>query len=228
MSRLKLILIAAFSTSLIFIFNNCAGGFNSGKSSALSITGSSANTGAGSPSSPQSGGSSAPTQGIYWVYHNGTFNWGGDWSFGGLTINYMDTSGVPIEGPYDISATENGQWAGWLPYISGNCKSTDLAACFDTTPYKYLIFSAEVTVANQVFAAAILSAGDTPDGNNIYDLGQYCSGGDNPTVGQWESCKVPLSAFQPTDSYILKFSIQDETGLKINKWYLDDVGFSSN
>ena len=63
------------------------------------------------------------------------------------------------------------------------------------------------------------------DGIGLDDLGPYCSGGDNPPIGQWETCAVPLSAFKLTNPIILKFSIGDETGLARNKFYLDEVGF---
>jgi Calx-beta domain len=163
--------------------------------------------------------------GTLWVYYNGAMNWGGDWSFA-ASANYKDTSGGPIEGAYDIEITGE-QWGGWQPYVSGNCQSS-IASCFVTTPYKYLIFSAKPTVANQIFGSAVLSAGDTPDGNFLQNLSAYCSGGSNPPVGQWESCKVPLSAYSLTDLTILKFSISDQTGLSSNHYYLDNVGFSAD
>jgi hypothetical protein len=169
------------------------------------------------------GSSGASSGSTLWVYYNGVFNWGGDWSFA-ATPNYKDTTGVPIEGPYDIEMTGQ-QWGGWQPYVSGSCQ-TNIADCFVTTPYKYLIFSAKPTVANQTFGSAVLSAGDTPDGNSQQDLSAYCSGGSNPPVGQWESCKVPLSIYGLTDLTILKFSISDQTGLSSNHYYLDNVGFS--
>jgi len=172
-----------------------------------------------------SGSSSAPSGSTLWVYYNGVFNWGGDWSFA-ASANYKDTAGVPIEGPYDVEITGQ-QYGGWQPYVSANCQSS-IASCFITTPYKYLVFSAKPTVANQIFGSAVLSAGDTPDGTFLQDLSAYCSGGSNPPVGQWESCKVPLSAYSLTDLTILKFSISDQTGVSSNHYYLDNVGFSAD
>jgi hypothetical protein len=172
-----------------------------------------------------SGSSTAPSGSTLWVYYDGVFNWGGDWSFA-ASANYKDTSGVPIEGPYDIEITGQ-QYGGWQPYVSANCQSS-IASCFITTSYKYLVFSAKPTVANQIFGSAVLSAGDTPDGNFLQDLSAYCSGGSNPPVGQWESCKVPLSAYSLTDLTILKFSISDQTGLSSNHYYLDNVGFTTD
>jgi hypothetical protein len=169
-------------------------------------------------------GSSASTGSTLWVYYNGVFNWPGDWS-SGATPNYQDTTGVPIEGPYDISVTST-LYGLWQPYINGNCQ-TNVALCFNTTPYQYLIFSIKPTVANQLIEVGFMSAGDTPDGPVIF-ASAYCSGGANPPVGQWESCKMPLSVFQLTDTTVLKFWIQDETGLSSNHWYIDNVGFTVN
>jgi hypothetical protein len=167
-------------------------------------------------------GSSASTGSTLWVYYNGVFDWPGDWS-SGATPNYQDTTGVPIEGPYDISITST-LYGLWQPYINGNCQ-TNVALCFNTTPYQYLIFSIKPTVANQLIEVGFMSAGDTPDGPVIF-ASAYCSGGANPPVGQWESCKMPLSVFQLTDTTVLKFWIQDETGLSSNHWYIDNVGFT--
>lgn len=175
------------------------------------------------PTSPPAGSCpTTPPSGITWVYQNGKMNWGGDWSFA-ATINYKDTAGIPLEGPYDIAVTIQ-QWGGWQPYVNGSCQSTP-SLCFNTTPYTYLIFSVKSTIANLKLKADMLSEGDTADGVGLTDLGPYCSGGDTAPVGVWESCKVPLAAFKLTNPVILKFAIGDETGLSSNLWYLDDVGF---
>jgi hypothetical protein len=157
-----------------------------------------------------------------WVYHNGKFVWTWDLSYA-AQADYKDTAGLPLVGAFDIALTTQA-WGAWQPAISSDCQIT-VAACFNTTGYKTLIFSAKPTVAKQQFKAAILSSGDAPDGIGLDDLGPYCSGGDNPPIGQWETCAVPLSAFKLTNPIILKFSIGDETGLARNKFYLDEVGF---
>ena len=164
------------------------------------------------------------TASTLWVYYNGVFNWGGDWSFS-ATPNYKDTAGAPLDGPYDTAITITGQWGGWQPYVSGSCQS-NIALCFDTTPYKYLIFSLKPTVANQTWDVMFHSAGDTNDGNVVLVAPYGPTGG--PVVGQWNSYKIPLSAFALTDTTVLKFFIQDESGLASNLFYVDDVGFTTN
>ena len=170
------------------------------------------------------GSNVASTGSTLWVYYNGAFNWPGDWS-AAASPNYKDTSGGPISGAYDIQVTSQ-QWGLWQPYVNGNCQQNE-NLCFDTTPYKYIIFSAKPTVSGQVFQVGFMSKGDTTDGP-VVEASAYCSGGANPAVGQWESCKMPLSAFKLTDTTVLKFWIQDQTGLSSNHWYLDNVGFTTN
>jgi Calx-beta domain len=172
------------------------------------------------------GSAAAPVaSGTLWVYSNGVFNWGGDWSFA-ASANYKDAAGAPVDGPFDIAITGQ-QWGGWQPYVNANCQS-NISLCFATTPYKYIFFSAKPTVANQVFGVGFMSSGDTPDGPVLNDTSAYCSGGKNPPVGQWETCKIPIAAFSLTDTTVLKFWITDQTGLGSNHYYLDDVGFSPN
>ncbi len=102
-----------------------------------------------------------PATRTLWVYHNGKFNWRGDWSFS-ATPNYKDKSGAPLTGAYDIAVTGK-PWGGWQPYIDANCQN-DARLCFNTLPYTYLIFSAKPTVAKQVFAVGFMASGDTADG----------------------------------------------------------------
>jgi hypothetical protein len=168
-----------------------------------------------------------PPPSIAWVYHNGAMRWGGDWSFAAKP-NYRDTTGIPLVGAFDIRIKST-QWGGWQPFVNVNCQST-ISLCFNTTTYTYIFFSAKATVSDQAFAVGFMSSGDTPDGlvlggNGNTQLAQYCSGGNSPSVGTWESCKIPLSAFKLTNATILKFWISDQTGLASNTWYLNDVGF---
>jgi hypothetical protein len=171
------------------------------------------------------GSAAAPAGSTLWVYYNGIFNWGGDWSFAAI-VNYVDVAGGPIEGLFDVVVNSQ-QWGGWQPYVNANCQS-NISLCFNTLPYKYIIFSIKPTVANQIVGVGFMSSGDTPDGPVIENTSSYCSGGGNPAIGQWESCKIPLSAFALTDTTILKFWITDQTGLSSNHWYVDNVGFTAN
>ena len=160
-----------------------------------------------------------------WVYKSGKFNWNGDWSFAVDSVDYKDKEGGPSEGKFDLAMRVH-KWGAWQPFYDGACQ-TDHRACFNIAPYKYLLFSAKSTVAHQVFQVGLLSSGDKSNGSIIM-VTEYCSGGADPEIGKWQQCKVPLSAFNTTDPTILKFFIQDQTGLDNNKWYLEAVGFTAN
>jgi hypothetical protein len=171
-----------------------------------------------------------PPAEVSWVYHAGKLVWAGDWSYGVASIGYDNLANPAPDGTGSIAIdggpTSSEEWGGWQPYINAGCQGS-IGLCFDTTPFKYLIFSMKPTVANQKLKAVFLSAGDTADGIGLYDLGAYSAAGDNPPIGEWSSYKVPLSAFALTDLIVLKFSIGDQTGLPNNMWYLADVGFSA-
>jgi hypothetical protein len=158
-----------------------------------------------------------------WVYKNGKFNWSGDWSFGVNSVNYRDTDGVPPEGGFDL-AMDVYKWGAWQPFVNAECQS-NRKLCFDTAPYKFLTFLTKSTVSHQVFEVGFNSPGDKTNGSIIM-VTQYCAGGAQPEVGKWQLCKIPLASFKMTETTILKFFIQDETGLAANKWYLDAVGFT--
>jgi hypothetical protein len=198
----------------LFYVNNV--GFYSGK---VRTTSSSTPSGSGG-SSPPSDGSTA------WVYYNGVFDWPGDWSANGAVPNYKDTSGDPLSGSYDIAVTTPAGAGGlWQPYINSACQ-TNTSLCFNTAPYKHLIFSIKPTNPNSLFASNIHSSGDTPDGIYLSDLSAYCSGGSNPPVNQWESCSIPLSAYGLTDPLIVKFEIQATSAETL--FYIDNVGFTTD
>jgi hypothetical protein len=169
-------------------------------------------TGSGSPSSPASAGT-------FWVYHNGTFNWTADFSFL-ASINYKDTATAALSGPDVIGVSIVGAYGGFQPYALNG---------FDTSPYKYLIFSIKPTVANQIIGTGFDANNDVKDGNPLTIAGpgitQY--GPAVPVVGQWNSYKIPLADFAFNNPDVLKFSIADGTGNPTNLFYVDNVGFTT-
>jgi len=160
-----------------------------------------------------------------WVYYNGTMKWDGSWDWAVESVNYRDTTGMPLSGTRDIEVRSQ-KWGGWQPFFHADCQN-NANLCFDVSPYKYLIFSLKPTVANQTFDSGFMSAGDSKDGVVVH-VSVYCSGGSNPPINEWESCKVPLSAYGLSNTRVLKFSIQDQSGLASNHWYIDNVGFTAN
>jgi hypothetical protein len=144
------------------------------------------------------------------VYANGQFLWAGDWSFAGQP-NYSDLVGKP--GGKCVGFTVMQPWGGWLPYAPG--------LKFDTTAYKSLLVSLKPTGTNQKWSAYCVAAGDTPDGHAV-DILKY---GPAPQQNVWNNYVIPLADMQLTNKMILKFAIQDQTGLASNVWYVDNVGF---
>ncbi len=147
-----------------------------------------------------------------WVYYNGLFDWPGDYSFD-ASPDYRDTSGHPLSGPYDIKVTITSQWGGWLPFA----QNWD----FNSKPYTKLTFALKPTVANQQWHVYFVKVGDIPVGVSV-EPSQY---GPAPVAGQWATYTIPLADLGVLGAPIYKFSIQDETGLATNVWYVDNVGF---
>lgn len=161
-----------------------------------------------------------PATGTYWVYHNGVFSWPGDYSFV-ATINYKDTAGAPLSGPYDVAIKVTSQWGAWQPFAFGATGSA-----FDTSKYKYLIYSIKTTVAGQVIATGFDANNDVKDGNIVVVAGPGITKyGPVPVVGQWGSYKIPITDFGLTNPLILKFTVADGSG-STAMIYANDVGFS--
>jgi hypothetical protein len=155
----------------------------------------------------------------FWVYHNGTFNWGGDYSFV-ATANYKDMSGASLSGSYDIAVTVTGAYGGFLPFAGGLVPLWN----FDSSPYSYLTFAFKPTVANQSAQVFFVKVGDIPVGVVVNPFsGQY---GPKPQVGVWSTYKIPLSDLGVKGTSIYKFAIQDQTGLGHNVFYVDNIGFN--
>jgi hypothetical protein len=163
--------------------------------------------------------SGAGTGSTFWVFHDGVFNWGGDYSFS-ATTNYKDTSGQPQSGPYDIAVTVVAQWGGFQPY-AGN---TVPLYAFNDSGYKYLVFDLKPTVANQVWFCMFHSVGDVAIGQPL-KINNY---GPAPVIGKWATYKIPLSDLGVLNTSVYKFFIQDTTGLSSNLFYVDNVAFTAN
>jgi hypothetical protein len=157
---------------------------------------------------------------VFWVYHDGQFNWAGDYSFD-AKISYTDTAGIPISGAFDISVLIQSSFGGFQPFTSGGQ--------FDTGPYKYLIYSLKPTMPNQIFATGFDANLDVTDGVALVTAGSSAGTkyGPTPVVGQWANYKIPLADFGFNNPLILKFTIADGTGDPTNLFYVDDVGFSA-
>ena len=167
----------------------------------------------------------------FWVYHDGFFAWGGDYSSGAVP-NYHSTAGNPESGGYDIAVTLTGRWGLWAPYAGGTVPTWN----FNDTGYNYIVLDLKPTVPNQVWTFYFMQVHDVQIiGENgkqiVLNIADY---GPAPQVGVWATYKIPLSLVltqwasgSPVyETSVYKFGLQDETGLAQNTWYIDNVGFT--
>jgi hypothetical protein len=155
--------------------------------------------------------STTTASGTSWVYHDGGFDWPGDYDFAAVA-NYSDTSGDPVSGAHDIKMT-SAPYGGWLPYA----QNWD----FNSAPYTKLTFSLKPTRTGQRWQVYFVKVGDTPVGIAL-DVSHY---GPTPVVGQWGTYTIPLQDLGVLGKPIYKFAIQDQTGASGNVWYINNVGF---
>jgi Calx-beta domain len=212
--------------------------FSGNKSFSIALTNPSAGAAVGSPQQAtvtiQGSGVSSPppSTGTFWVYYNGVFNWGGDYSSGAVP-NYQSTAGNPESGPYDIAMTLIGPFGLWAPYAGGTVPTWD----FNASGYTYLTIDLQPTVPNQVWQLYFMQVGDVriigPNGQRtVVNVADY---GPAPQVGKWATYRIPLSMVltqyasgQPVyETSVYKFGVQDQTGLFLNTWYIDNVGFTN-
>src|SRR5579863_5042534 len=152
--------IVAPQLAAALLFLNALGGCGGdGGSSATAVSSGEAPTAASqTPTDPTA--SSA----VAWGYYDGTFNWGGDYSWN-VSLNYEDTSGEPLSGPYDVKVSLTGQWGGWQPYMCTEL-ATPLPACiaqydYPLSGFTYLTFALKPTIAKQQWSAQFIAVGDT-------------------------------------------------------------------
>ena len=200
-------------------------------SKAFSVTLSNATAGAmiGTPASATvtiTGSTSTVTSapgGAFWVYYNGVYNWGGDYSFQ-ATANYKDSAGVPLTGSYDIAVKVTSSYGGFLPFAGGTVPLWN----FDASPYTKLTFALKAPSAN--FQMYFVKVGDValPQNCWITDLSTEAGVG-SFTPNQWSTFTIPLSRFcvgagLTGGTSIYKFAIQDQSG-QTGTFYLDNIGF---
>lgn len=172
----------------------------------------------------------------FWIYNSGVFAWGGDYSYPGPNskIDYANHDVKAADGSSNavIKVFLAGQWGAWQPYANNWDQKV--------SSWNYLTFKLMPTVANQVWGTFCLKVGDvnltpapgsTATGPN--DISKY--GPATAVVGQWNTYKIPRSAFMTdyasgsavvlTDIY--KFDIQDKSGAANNTFYVDQVAWTN-
>jgi hypothetical protein len=124
-----------------------------------------------------------------YFYQNGVANQGQlDYSYG-ITENWQDTAGNPSTGGHDVSLNYPAGGGGFQPY-----SDLPLAPVYDLELGAFKYFTVDVKVTDTTHPIFVSHISRLPPGD-VYPYGHvnlfsYC----NPVVGQWVTCKVPLSA----------------------------------
>lgn len=147
------------------------------------------------------------------IYADGAFQWKGDWSGIGTTINYTNTTLVP--GQTVASFTSNSPWAYWLPYILH----------MDTTPFANLILKIKPAFTGQLFSVAgYTSTSAVTDivTGVVSNLAVYGSAPDADGVIKYT---IPLSAFKAAGIDLYKILLQDQSGKTGDTWGVTYAAF---
>lgn len=169
------------------------------------------------------------------VYSNGTFNWGGDFDYGGLQSDYQDTTGGSNGDAKDIKVTVDGAYGGWLPYSGNLVTQWNMWA----GAFGYLELDLKPTISGQKWGMSFVRVGDVPIYDDTgtspgIDLADY---GPAPVANTWGHYKIPLqdvlTDYGPAgtgpavlENAIYKFGLQDKTGNASGTWYIDNVVFT--
>lgn len=153
------------------------------------------------------------------VYMGGIFYWQGDFNYGGGGCSYADTSGHPVNSPYDVMLYGG---CAWQPYSPGSD--------YDLTGDTFMVFDLKPTIAGDSWVVYYEKVGDLSvnaqavapsDANGTY--------GPTPVVGKWATYKVPLENMNVgpgTDNvHIYKFCIKSQTNSSANTWYVNNVHY---
>jgi hypothetical protein len=159
----------------------------------------------------------APEPGTFWVYYKGKFNWGGDYDFGSGRVDLYNRDPDALSGTRDVLVSGD---VGWQPYAP----NWD----FNTTGYNYLTVSIKPTEPGNTWVTGGELIGDKeiPGSHGAFSIMPY---GPNPAVvGEWNTYKIPLSAYSITPGmhiYKVMFLEQTSPNKSKNKVYFDNLGF---
>jgi hypothetical protein len=159
----------------------------------------------------------APDPGTFWVYYKGKFNWAGDYDFGSGKVILDNRDTDALSGKKDVLVSGD---VGWQPYAPGND--------FNTAGYNYITVSIKPTQVGNTWITGAEMAGDKeiPGSNGAISIMPY---GPNPAVvGQWNTYKIPLSAYSIKPGlhiYKVMFLEQSSPNKSDNKVYFDNLGF---
>ena len=148
-------------------------------------------------------------------------------SYGGIVQNFTDTTGAPIDGPYDVALTFPLGGGGFQPVWAGAGSDTNGCLCpvqhFECGAFNFFTF--DIKVMDNLFktmplqyvpvlrAYGVVGGADNAHWQSVI-VQDYCT----PVVGEWVRCKIPFSAlpygfahvhgsFQATSQYYGIFTV---------------------
>lgn len=152
------------------------------------------------------------------IYADGKLDWPGDWSGGGVNINYANSALVP--GQTVASILNVNAYGYWLPYILH----------FATDQVKSLVLKLKPAVAGvgKFSLATYTSTSSTTDivvgGLNSIQMQAYASAS-APDSNDVVTYTVPLSALASANIDLYKILVQDQSGTKGTTWAVVDARF---
>jgi hypothetical protein len=152
-----------------------------------------------------------------WLYHAGKMYGGppNDYSFGNQPFSVVyNHPAVGASGPVDVLATGD---VGWQPLWPNSH--------IDTTGYAFVTVSIKPTQVSG-WISGMEAVGDIPIPGNKGTVNILQYGPNPPVVGQWNTYKIPLSAYgnTPFDAYKIMFLQQNTPNPGTNKTEFDAVG----
>lgn len=174
---------------------------------AQSSSSSSGATSSTSSSGSSSGGGSTSIA----VVGAGKLLWPFDYSYAGVaTYNVQDPTAGPV-----MQFKVTSPYGGWLP---SNTPGTSVSLA----GLNYLQLDVKPGLNGQALQVYAVMIGDKPEGVAA-PFSKYCG---TLTASIWiNGCKIPISALQLTNLNILKFAVQDITGMTGATFELNNVVF---
>jgi hypothetical protein len=164
-------------------------------------------------------GSGSSSSGVKWMYLDGAKTLAGDFTGGGETTNYQNstTSGYN-GGTMDIRITSSVPWGYFIPYWASNYQLPNLG-------YTYLLLSIKPSITGDTFGIHAERDGDSPLPGIELVTATGNSYGPAAVAGQWASYKIPLKDLGVFgDPTLYKVVMATHTGTA-DSWEMDAIGF---
>jgi hypothetical protein len=147
------------------------------------------------------------------IIYDGKLEWPGDWSGGGVKIDYASTSLVP--GKTVAAITNVGAYGYWLPYILH----------LDTTPFQGLVLKLKPAVPGAHFGLVAYTSVGTQGDITTGSLETIAPYGGAPDADGVIMYSIPLAAVKAANIDLYKILVQDKSGTKGTTWGVELAQF---